>query len=322
MVFPTLPPTLVPILLKPMLLPLLLSTLVPPLLTLPTPSPASPPILLPTLLLTPSPAAPPTLRPILLPTPVLLLLTQLPALLWTLLLTPSPAAPRTLRLMRLPTLVLLLLTQLPALLWTLLLTPSPAPPPTLLLTAPPMLLPTLLPTLLPAINFTGKLLIEDIGLTPTKLTDAVRPLERPGFNAQFEMVHQLDKDIWRLFSSPVKELQPLDLTNITKPSGDMEQFLEDLYQNPPEKPSPYHIGPLSGPIAQKLQSLFPSGSEVAQLGDIPGVSTLFGHVGGAASGTSSHHEDAGFRSYNLTFFGWKIWLRILCHHTTKALQNE
>ncbi len=61
------------------------------------------------------------------------------------------------------------------------------------------------------------------------------------------MVHQLDKDIWRLFSHPVKELQIPDLANITKPSGDVEQYLEDLYQNLPKNPSPYHITPLSGP---------------------------------------------------------------------------
>jgi hypothetical protein len=131
------------------------------------------------------------------------------------------------------------------------------------------------------------------------------------------MVHQLDNGIWRLSSHPVKELQLPNLANITKPSGGMEQYLEDLYRNPPEKPSPYHITPLSGLIAQKLQSLFPPGSEVARLGEIPGVSTLFGHVGKAASGTSFHHEDGILRSYNLTLFGWKIWIRISRHHTAK-----
>ncbi|KAK3903212.1 JmjC domain, hydroxylase-domain-containing protein, partial [Staphylotrichum tortipilum] len=166
-------------------------------------------------------------------------------------------------------------------------------------------------------NFTGKLSVKDFRLAPTQLTDAVRPLEMPGFDAQFEIVHRLDEGVWQLFSHPVKEFQLPDLANITKPPGDAEQYLEDLYQNLPEKPSPYHITPLSGPIAQKLQSLFPPGSEVAQLGDIPGVSTLFGHVGEAASGTCFHHEDGGLRSYNLTLFGWKIWIRISLHHTAK-----
>lgn len=38
-------------------------------------------------------------------------------------------------------------------------------------------------------NFTGKLLVEDIRLIPIELVDTVRPLERPGFDAQFEMVY-------------------------------------------------------------------------------------------------------------------------------------
>jgi len=65
------------------------------------------------------------------------------------------------------------------------------------------------------------------------------------------------------------QLEVLDLTNITKPSGDVEQYLEDLYRNLPEKPSPYCITPLSGPLARKLESYFPPGFGVAQLSDVP-----------------------------------------------------
>ncbi|KAK3898891.1 hypothetical protein C8A05DRAFT_18591 [Staphylotrichum tortipilum] len=125
------------------------------------------------------------------------------------------------------------------------------------------------------------------------------------------------------YSNPLEGLQLLkglqlpDITNITKPSGDVEQDLEDLYRNLPKEPIPYYVGPLSGSIARKLQSYFPSGSEVEQLGDTPGVSTLFGHVGEEASGTAFHCEDANLRSFNLTLIGWKIWIMIQPHHTAK-----
>ncbi len=63
--------------------------------------------------------------------------------------------------------------------------------------------------------------------------------------------------------------------------------------------------------------MFPLGPEVVRLGEIPGVSTLFGYIGEAVSGTSFHYEDGGLRSYNLTLFGWKIWIRISRYYTAK-----
>lgn len=160
-------------------------------------------------------------------------------------------------------------------------------------------------------------LVKDIGFISTALTSAVRPLGRPGFDTQFEVVDRLNKDIWQLYSNPSEESQLTDLTNVAKPSGDVEQYLEDLYRNLPEEPIPYSVGPLSGSIAGQLQSYFPSGSEVTQLGDVPGVSTLFGHVGEEGSGTAFHCEDANLRSYNLTLIGWKIWILIQPYHTAK-----
>ncbi|KAH7016073.1 uncharacterized protein B0I36DRAFT_377781 [Microdochium trichocladiopsis] len=172
-----------------------------------------------------------------------------------------------------------------------------------------------LQTLIEDNNSTGKLLVEDMGLTSTALVDAVQPLQSSGFNTQFEVEHRLDGAIWRLYTQPLNELQIPDLSNVETPSDDPEQYLEDLYRNLPEEPISYYVGPLSGSVAERLQSYFPSGDEVCQLGHVPGVSTLYGHVGEEASGTAFHCEDANLRSYNLTLVGWKIWILIRLHHT-------
>jgi len=164
-------------------------------------------------------------------------------------------------------------------------------------------------------TFTGKLLVEDIGLTSTALADAVQPLQSSGFDTQFEVEHRLDENTWHLYTQPLNELQLPDLSNVPEPSDDPERYLEDLYRNLPEGPIPYYVGPLSGSVAEKLQSYFPSGDEVCQLGHVSGVSTLYGHVGEEASGTAFHCEDANLRSYNLTLVGWKIWVLIKPHHT-------
>lgn len=165
--------------------------------------------------------------------------------------------------------------------------------------------------------FTSKLLVEDIGLAPTALLNAVPPLDTLGFDAQYKTKHRLDEGTWHLYMEPFEELQLPDFTKVAKPSEeDAEQYLEDLCRTLPEEPVPYYIGPLSGPVAEQLQSYFPSGHEVSELGDVPGVSTLYAHIGEAASGTAFHCEDANLRSYNLTLIGWKIWILIKPHHTT------
>lgn len=166
-------------------------------------------------------------------------------------------------------------------------------------------------------NFTGKLSVQGMGLAPIALMKTVQP-QIPGSSAQFEVSHQLDDGTWRLYVQPVDELQLPNLSDVAKPSEeDVEQYLEGLYRNLPQEPIPYYVGPLSGPLAEKLQSNFPSGNEVRQLGDVRGVSTLYGHVGGKASGTAFHCEDANCRSYNLVLIGGKIWIMIKLHHTAK-----
>ena len=162
-------------------------------------------------------------------------------------------------------------------------------------------------------NFAGKLLVEDAGFASP--LPEVQPSEESEFATHFEIGHRLQNDIWRLDSHPVSELQLPDLSNVTKPSDSPEEYLENLYKKLPEGPVPYYIGPLLGPTAEKLQSYFPSGDAVCQLGHVPGISSLYGHIGEKGSGTPFHCEDANLRSYNLTLVGWKIWILVKPCHT-------
>jgi hypothetical protein len=167
-------------------------------------------------------------------------------------------------------------------------------------------------------KFAGKLFVQDIGFDSEALLATVQPPEKAGFHTQFEVNHQKEQGIWHLYAQPLKELHFPDLTEVEKPCDkDVEQYLEDLSRDPPKDRIPYYIGPLSEPVGSKLQSYFPSGASVSQLGDLPGVSTLYSHVGEQASGTTFHCEDASLRSYNLTLIGWKIWILIKPNHTAK-----
>ncbi|KAL2133655.1 hypothetical protein VTI74DRAFT_1970 [Chaetomium olivicolor] len=120
-------------------------------------------------------------------------------------------------------------------------------------------------------NFNGKLSV-DVGLSFAALVEGVR-LDNPGFDTRFEVRHRLAGDVWHLYTHPVEEFKLPDLTEFAKPPEDVEQHLEHLYQDLPREPIPYHVGPLSGPTADWLQSYFPSGHEVSQLGHVPGVSS-------------------------------------------------
>jgi hypothetical protein len=167
-------------------------------------------------------------------------------------------------------------------------------------------------------KFAGKLFVQDVGFDAAALLAAVQPPEEASFHTQFEVSHQRVQGVWHLNAHPLKELRLPDLVEVEDPSDeDVDRYLEYLCRDPPENRIPYYTGPLRGPDGSKLQSYFPPGSGVSQLGYIPGVSTLYCHVGEPASGTAFHCEDASLRSYNLTLIGWKIWILIKTHHTAK-----
>lgn len=183
-----------------------------------------------------------------------------------------------------------------------------------------------LQTLIKSDKFKGKLRrgemelwLGEMRLSSTALLETI-PRESTQQGVVLGVVHKSGKDnTSRLhIDEPLGGLQLTRLSDVTKPSGeDTEQYLEELSKNPPKNPIPYYVGPLAGPLAEKLQSDFPSGKEVCQLGDVPGVSTLYGHIGGKGSGTAFHCEDANLRSYNLALIGWKIWIMIKVDHTAK-----
>lgn len=106
-----------------------------------------------------------------------------------------------------------------------------------------------------------------------------------------------------LGSAPSWAAPDLD-TPVERPS-DAHAYYDQLLQDPPRDDLPYYVGPL--PPSQ-LDSLFPSG--ITQLGLVPGVTTLYGHLGVKGSGTPFHCEDGNCRSYNLVFFGYKLWILI------------
>ncbi|KAK1773051.1 hypothetical protein QBC45DRAFT_428579, partial [Copromyces sp. CBS 386.78] len=94
-----------------------------------------------------------------------------------------------------------------------------------------------------------------------------------------------------------------------------KQFLQDIVESPPQNTIPYYVGPIdtSGTL---LASLFPSGA-LSILGDLPGINTLYMHIGERGSGTAFHCEDAHLRSYNLNIYGWKLWIMIDPDDTAK-----
>lgn len=86
------------------------------------------------------------------------------------------------------------------------------------------------------------------------------------------------------------------------------EFLNDLVDNPPDKPCTYYVG---GSIDSQWDNLVDSGSQLADYSDaLPGIRSVYWHVGDASSGTAMHHEDADFWSCNLTLVGFKMWILI------------
>lgn len=102
--------------------------------------------------------------------------------------------------------------------------------------------------------------------------------------------------------------------SVDKPSqNDIDEYLKHLTGNPPKEPISYYVGP---PITSStFDSLLHPGSNISQLGSIPGITEPYWHAGDRGSGTAFRCEDANFRSCNLTLSGWKLWIMIRESHT-------
>lgn len=110
---------------------------------------------------------------------------------------------------------------------------------------------------------------------------------------------------------------PGQLTNLLptdKPPSDNDKILKSLFATPPTRQICYYVGPLP---PSSLDELFPPCPLISTLGHIPGVNSLYGHLGEPLSGTAFHCEDANFRSFNLTIWGEKLWILVDREDTAK-----
>jgi hypothetical protein len=73
---------------------------------------------------------------------------------------------------------------------------------------------------------------------------------------------------------------------------------------------------ITGPAFTDLSILDP-GPVLSKYPNLPGVSTVYEHIGDPLSGTAWHKEDANLRSCNITRAGYKIWLLIPPSDTKK-----
>ncbi|KAK3946862.1 hypothetical protein QBC32DRAFT_356312 [Pseudoneurospora amorphoporcata] len=123
-----------------------------------------------------------------------------------------------------------------------------------------------------------------------------------------------------LYLSYSDQLHRIDFTNNEKfqpPSSKQAaiDFMERIATSPPSKDKLiYYVGPVND---EKLPKFFPSGELSRKYGPIDGVSTPYIHMGEAGSGTAFHCEDADLRSYNVTVYGYKIWILVDLEDTTK-----
>ncbi|KAK3947911.1 hypothetical protein QBC32DRAFT_269937 [Pseudoneurospora amorphoporcata] len=166
-------------------------------------------------------------------------------------------------------------------------------------------------------HFRGKVCVSiaDLGIDWKDLPKRTLPL--PDHN-QFAVQHNRDDDGFsRLYLSHSKTMIPINFDFDLNPLTDDEakQFLQDIVESPPQNTIPYYVGPIDT-SGTPLASLFPSGA-LSILGDLPGINTLYMHMGERGSGTAFHCEDAQLRSYNLNIFGWKLWIMIDPNDTTK-----
>ncbi|KAF6793378.1 lysine -specific demethylase 4c-like protein [Colletotrichum sojae] len=100
-----------------------------------------------------------------------------------------------------------------------------------------------------------------------------------------------------------------------RPSDDqLEAFLDEAVESPPQGNIPYYVGP---PLSPDFDSLLHPGEQLAQFTAIDGVNSYYWHAGERFSGTSVHSEDCRFWSANLVFVGLKLWIVISEYHTAK-----
>ncbi|KAK3345115.1 hypothetical protein B0H65DRAFT_425497, partial [Neurospora tetraspora] len=157
--------------------------------------------------------------------------------------------------------------------------------------------------------------IADLGIDWKDLAKRALPLPD---HDQFAVQHDRDDDGFsRLYLSHSTTMTSINFDFDLNPLTDDEakQFLQNIVESPPQNTIPYYVGSFKT-SRTPLASLFTSGA-LSILGDLPGINTLYMHMGERGSGTAFHCEDAQLRSYNLNIFGWKLWIMIDPNDTTK-----
>lgn len=97
--------------------------------------------------------------------------------------------------------------------------------------------------------------------------------------------------------------------HVTKPSdNDVSNAFERVVESPPRDAITYYVGP---PLTGDFDSLLVPGDDLGGIDipvRLPGIQDIYWHAGDKDSGTAFHCEDGPLRSYNLTLYGWKLWL--------------
>jgi hypothetical protein len=164
-------------------------------------------------------------------------------------------------------------------------------------------------------EFFGKISIGDLGVDWMELISRIEP---PGDHEHFAVEHTSTRyrGVLRLLLSQSEELKLPDLSQLVDSplQTNIRNYLQQIIDKPPKELRTYYVGPLP---QLPLDSLLPSGEELNQLGELSGITSLWAHIGESGSGTLFHCEDTEFGSYNLTLYGWKIFILIKLYHTEK-----
>ncbi|KAK3946808.1 JmjC domain, hydroxylase-domain-containing protein [Pseudoneurospora amorphoporcata] len=166
-------------------------------------------------------------------------------------------------------------------------------------------------------HFSGKVrvAIEDLGIDWRDFARRARPLPD---HKQFAVQHCQGNDGFsNLYLGHLKKMPAIDLNQSDKePTHDEAfNFAHDTIESPPVGERSYFVGEFDK-SGTPLAELFSSGA-LSILGELPGINTLYMHMGESGSGTAFHCEDAELHSYNLNIIGYKLWIMIAPDNTSK-----
>ncbi|KAH8747965.1 hypothetical protein F5883DRAFT_697773 [Diaporthe sp. PMI_573] len=166
-------------------------------------------------------------------------------------------------------------------------------------------------------NFDGKIHISDLeyfdlASISKRLAD---PDQHPSASLFIQHSSNSKSGISQLFVAELETERFVfpDFKDPPQPPQEYKKSFENIIASPPRKPIVYYVGP---PLALDFNPLLSPG-KLLELGEIPGVTTPYWHVGEKDSGTAFHYEDGAIRSCNITVAGFKLWILIDVSSNTK-----